>query len=59
MTIGSVVCLTIVFAQLIAQVVVVLRLDRKHGPLANGNATPRRGFLDRKAEIERDARRRL
>lgn len=59
MTAGNLICLTLVGAQLLGQVLAAVGEFRSRQPKPPICPPIDRTYLDRKADIERDARRRL
>lgn len=59
MDVGGILCLGILAAQLGMQIREVFSASRTPPTQADPATTARRAFLDRKADIERDARRRM
>ncbi|MGE7136200.1 hypothetical protein ACQKIE_01050 [Luteibacter sp. NPDC031894] len=59
MSIGSFICLSLVVLQLAAQIRAVFYEGRRRTKPPDAPVDPRRAYLDRRSEIERDARRRL
>lgn len=59
MSIGAAICLVLIIAQLTVQTIVAVRAVRQSHAHPEPTTTSRRDYLDRKAEVERDARKRL